>query len=88
VRDTIRRGRRVRAGGVVVHHLPDSDQPRAAVVAGKALGGSVARHRRQRQLRHALAGMWPELPGGSWVIRALPGDGDPVRDLRRAVQRV
>ena len=88
VRDTIRRGRRVRAGCVVVHHVSDGDQPRAAVVAGKGLGNAVARHRRQRQLRHALAGMWHELPGGSWVIRALPGDGDPVVDLRRAVQRI
>ena len=58
----------------------------AAVIAGKGPGNAVARHRRQRQLRHALAGMWHELPGGSWVIRALPGDGDPVVDLRRAVQ--
>ena len=35
----------------------------------------MARHRRQRQLRHALAGMWHELPGGSWVIRHCPATG-------------
>lgn len=91
VRATIRHGRRARSGAIMVHYLPDSPAPRAAVVAGRTIGGSVQRHRRQRQVRHALAAMWPELAGGSYVVRALPAIDDYpgiAGDLRRAIGRL
>lgn len=91
VRATIRHGRRVRSGSIVVHFVPDRPEPQAAVVAGKGLGGAVERHRRQRQARHALAGLWDRLLPGSYVVRALPGPAsyaDLERDLRMAVGRL
>lgn len=88
---TLRRGRRVRSGAVVLHHLPDEGAPRAAVVVGRGSGSAVLRHRRQRQVRHALASMWPDLPSGELVVRVLPGSEDYQRlaqDLARAVRRL
>lgn len=91
VRLTIRRGRRVRSGSLVLHHLAGGQEPRAAVVVARATGSAVARHHRQRQVRHAVADLWAELPAGSLVVRVLPGDQDYaglVADLRRAVARL
>jgi len=89
VRDTIRHGRRVRSGGVVLHFVAGTDATRATVVAGRAIGDSVTRHRRQRQLRHALAAMWEELPAGALVVRAVPdASTEPAGDLRRAVRKL
>lgn len=91
VRATIRSGRRVRSGSVVLHHRRDGGTPQVAVVAGKGLGGSVQRHRRQRQLRHIVADLWHDLPGGALVVRALPGHSDAAalrRDVARALERL
>jgi len=91
VRLTIRRGRRVRSGALVLHHLDDGDSPRAAVVVARGSGSAVVRHRRQRQVRHALAELWEQLPTGNLVIRALPGVEDYPRlltDLQQAVARL
>ncbi len=91
VRATIRHGRRVRSGSIVVHYVADGSSPRAAVIVGKGFGGAVQRHRRQRQVRHALARIWDRLPAGSYVVRALPADvGFPqVSDsLEAAVARL
>jgi ribonuclease P protein component len=88
VRLTIRRGRRVRRGAVVLHHLADGRPARAAVIAGRGVGPAVTRHRRQRQLRHALAALWDDVPEGALVVRALPGEDDYAQialDLREAV---
>jgi ribonuclease P protein component len=86
---TVRRGRRVRSGAVVVHHLPDSDRTQATVVVGRTLGPAVVRHHRQRQLRHALAHLWEDMPAGALVVRALPQPAtydQLLDDLRRAVR--
>lgn len=91
MRSTIRHGRRVRSGAVVVHHVPQEGTRHAAVVAAKGVGDAVGRHRRQRQLRHILAGMWDELPPGSLVVRALPGSvsySALEADVQRAVRRL
>jgi ribonuclease P protein component len=91
VRATIRRGARVRSGSLVVHFVADGDRPRAAVVVGKGFGGAVERHRRQRQVRHALASLWDELPAGAIVVRALPAEAGYAqlrKDLDRAVRRL
>ncbi|MBK6762382.1 MAG: ribonuclease P protein component [Micrococcales bacterium] len=91
MRATIRNGRRVRSGGIVVHFVADGRDAHAAVVVGRGTGSAVERHRRQRQVRHALAGMWDQLGGGSYVVRALPqpADYDDIqRDLHRAIGRL
>ncbi len=91
VRSTIKHGRRVRSGSIVVHYVPDAPQPQAAVIVGKGFGGAVQRHHRQRQVRHALSAVWEQLPAGSYVVRALPAEGGFTglsRDLEAAVARL
>lgn len=75
----------MRRGHLVVHYVPDADGTHAAVVVGKGIGSAVERHRRQRQIRHALASLWEQLPTGSLVVRALPGESD-FHSLRRNLQ--
>ena len=57
-----------------------TDQPRAGLIIGKSVGGSVRRHRVSRQIRHALAPLLPNFPQGSLiVIRGLkPSDAVDV----------
>jgi ribonuclease P protein component len=51
-----------------------ADQPaRVGFVVGKAVGGSVVRHRVQRRLRHLMRTRLGSLPAGALVVvRALP----------------
>ncbi len=79
---TTRRGRKVTRGTVVVYLDVDPDDtrtPLAGLIVGKAVGGSVARHRAARRIRAALAPVLHDLPrGGRVVVRALKGsDTDP-----------
>ena len=91
VRSTIRSGRRVRSGCIMLHHLADEGSPQVAVVVGRGTGGSVTRHRRQRQARHVVAELWECIPPGALVVRVLPGTpahDDLRRDLGRALGRL
>ena len=45
-----------------------TDQPRAGLIIGKSVGGSVRRHRVSRQIRHALAPLLPNFPQGSLIV--------------------
>jgi ribonuclease P protein component len=81
----------VRSGCIVLHHVADEGDPHVAVVVGRGAGGSVDRHRRQRQVRHVVADLWGSIPPGSLVVRVLPGipaHGDLRRDLDRALGRL
>jgi ribonuclease P protein component len=72
----VRRGGRARRGHLVVHMLASSgpEAPRAGLVVGRTVGGSVVRHRVSRRLRAQLSLRLDRLPGGSTtVVRALPG---------------
>ena len=75
---TVRRGQRAGRGTLVAHYLtpPVADAelpPLVGFVVGRAVGGSVRRHRVARQLRHLVRDRLPLLPPGSLlVIRALP----------------
>ena len=85
-REVLRRGRRASRPLLIVHVLlePDpvtdvgTDVPaRAGLVVSKAVGGSVARHRTARRLRHLLRAHLSELPPGSRiVVRASAGAGE------------
>jgi ribonuclease P protein component len=75
----VRNGRRVRCGTVVVHSsapslsLDDATAPHVGLIVGRAVGGSVERHRVSRRLRAQLAQRLDRLPAGSGtVVRALP----------------
>jgi ribonuclease P protein component len=77
----VRRGRRAARGSLVVHlarigandALPPVSRPKVGFVVGRAVGGSVVRHRVQRRLRHLMRSRLANLPAGSLVVvRALP----------------
>lgn len=99
IKETIRRGRRARRGGVVVHLLaapePTSrSHARAAFAVGRSVGNSVARHRVTRQLRTVTLPILRELPPGTQVVvRAMPEAAGVTTDqldadLRAAVGKV
>jgi ribonuclease P protein component len=55
-----------------------TDSPRAGLIIGKSVGGSVKRHRVSRQIRHALAPLISKFPEGSLiVIRGLKQEHEP-----------
>ena len=73
--EVVRRGRRAGRPLLVVSVLTSdaAAPPRAGLVVGKAVGGSVVRHRVARQLRHLVRPHLASLPPGSrLVVRALP----------------
>jgi ribonuclease P protein component len=43
-------------------------KPRAGLIIGKGVGGSVRRHRVSRQIRHALAPQLENFPPGSLIV--------------------
>lgn len=69
-----------------------SGPARAGLIVGRAVGGSVTRHRVSRILRHQLAPRLVDRPGWRVVVRGLPriaaADSDEVGDaLERAFAR-
>jgi ribonuclease P protein component len=81
--EVVRRGRRAGRPTLTVHLLAspadaqqDLGAPRAGLVVGKAVGGSVVRHRVSRRLRHLLRDRIEALPAGAkLVVRAAPAAG-------------
>jgi ribonuclease P protein component len=45
-----------------------TDSPRAGLIIGKSVGGSVRRHRVSRQIRHAIAPLLSTFPQGSLIV--------------------
>jgi ribonuclease P protein component len=45
-----------------------NENPRAGLIIGKGVGGSVRRHRVSRQIRHALATQLANFPQGSLIV--------------------
>jgi ribonuclease P protein component len=73
----VRRGRRAGRSTLVTHFLradpATGDPARVGFVVGRAVGGSVVRHRTVRRLRHLVRDRLRQLPPGSMtVVRALP----------------
>jgi ribonuclease P protein component len=87
--ETLRLGERTRRGHLVValNRGPTVAEPaavpRVGLIVGKAVGGSVVRHRLSRRLRAHLAARLDVLPPGSaTVVRALAGaETDSFRRL-------
>lgn len=97
----VRRGRRAARGSVVVHlartgadGAPSRVGPIVGFVVGRAVGGSVVRHRVQRRLRHLMRCRLASLPAGALVVvRALSASADASSaalgdDLDGALQRL
>jgi ribonuclease P protein component len=98
--ETVRSGRRVGRGDVVVHFLTGGSQrrgrcavaepcaPKVGLVVGKQVGGSVTRKRVSRRLRAALRETLASFPQSSrLVVRALPGAaGAEVAELERQLR--
>jgi len=84
---TVRAGRRVGRGALVVHLAMMGPAPaaagiepippaRAGFVIPKAVGTAVVRNKVRRRLRHLLRDRLAGLPAGTrLVVRALPGAG-------------
>ena len=93
-----KRGRRARCGSVVVYLLAESAEnagpSKVGLVVGKAVGGSVTRHRVSRRLRAQLADRLDRIPhGAKVVVRALPDSSHASsaargRDLSRALDKL
>jgi ribonuclease P protein component len=45
-----------------------NERPRAGLIIGKSVGGSVRRHRVSRQIRHAIAPLLKDFPNGSLIV--------------------
>jgi ribonuclease P protein component len=74
----VQAGSRARGGPLVVHQRDlGAPVPLVGLVVGRAVGGSVVRHRVSRRLRAQLAQRLELLHAGSGtVVRALPGAAD------------
>lgn len=72
---TLRQGRRVTRGPLVVHYRDGATGGvRVGFVVSRAVGSAVQRNLVRRRLRHLVHGRLAGLPTGrSLVIRALPG---------------
>lgn len=69
---TFRDGTRVRRGGITVVAAPGSDgPPRVGLVAGRRVGGAVARNRAKRRLR-AVLDRTELVDGMHYVVIATP----------------
>lgn len=59
-------------GYLYISPVTNNDHPKCGLIINKAIGGSVARHKLARKIRHAIAPELNKLPTGSLlVIRAL-----------------
>ena len=68
-----------------------NENPRAGLIIGKGVGGSVRRHRVSRQIRHALAPQLANFPQGSLiVIRGLKQSAavDVQREITEITSRL
>lgn len=65
------------ASYLYISPVTNHDSAKCGLIISKSVGGSVARHRLARKIRHAVAPFIETLPTGSLlVIRALKQDGD------------
>jgi ribonuclease P protein component len=68
-REVLRRGRSVARRDVILHVGTGQHGPaRVGIVVGRAVGGSVVRHRVARRLRAQLAGRLSRLPDGTCLV--------------------
>ena len=54
--------------GYLYINTSSSEPARAGLIISKAVGGSVARHRLARKIRHCLRESYPTLPAGALLV--------------------
>lgn len=98
--EVVRRGARAKSGAVMVYRARATDDgsdggaTRIGLIVNRKVGGSVARHKVSRVLRHAVGPLVAQLPTGSLVvIRALPSAGGAgfsacAKDLETCLRRL
>ena len=64
-----------------------TDSPRAGLIIGKSVGGSVRRHRISRQIRHALALELSNFPTGSLIVIRGLKQSENV-DVQREIREI
>ena len=52
----------------VTNNSAVNENPRAGLIIGKGVGGSVRRHRVSRQIRHAISTTLKDFPQGSLIV--------------------
>lgn len=95
-KETIRSGVRAKAATLMVHvrQTQQADQPTlVGFVVPKTVGNAVVRKRLQRQLRHLVRPLLPDLVGHNLVVRVFPAargrtSAELDVDLRTALARV
>ena len=64
-------------GYLYISPVTNNESAKCGLIINKSVGGSVARHRLSRKVRHAVAPIISTLPTSSLLaIRALKQDGD------------
>jgi ribonuclease P protein component len=79
---------RATVGPVTVTWVEHAGEPalRVAYAVGRKLGGAVQRNRVRRRMREIVAGLAPELRGGTYLVSARAGaEALSFEELRRVV---
>ncbi|HJV05105.1 MAG TPA: ribonuclease P protein component [Actinomycetota bacterium] len=79
IRRVLRTGSSHRSTRVILYRAPGGGASRAAWLAGRRVGGAVARNRARRLLREAWRQLWPRTAGGSDVVLVARGPFDRTR---------
>ncbi len=89
---TTKTGHRATSSLLVLYFLTHAQfpvAPQIGFIINKSVGGSVARHRIARQLRHAIASQLAELPTHTQiVVRVLKNHPDYREDLSQLITKV
>jgi ribonuclease P protein component len=90
IRRILRTGSSHRTTRVVLYRAPGGDPSRAAWVAGRRVGGAVARNRARRLLREAWRQLWPRTAGGSDVVLVARGPFERIssQDLVHEIEEL
>jgi ribonuclease P protein component len=90
IRRVLKEGKSHSSGRVVVYVAPGRGPSRAAWVAGRRVGGAVARNRARRLLREAWRTLGPEVEEGHNMVLAARGPFAQARapDLTHEVEEL
>jgi ribonuclease P protein component len=88
IRRVLRSGTPHRSRRVILYRAPGTGSSRAAWVAGRRVGGAVARNRARRLLREAWRQLWPRTSQGHDVVLVARGPFGRARnqDLVREIE--
>jgi ribonuclease P protein component len=73
IRRVLKGGESQRSKRVILYRAPGMGPSRAACIAGRKVGGAVARNRARRLLREAWRQLWPRTTDGHDVLLVARG---------------